>query len=123
MNRIVVDASVIVDALAVDGRPLPQAELVSPSLLDYEVINTIRRHDRLGVFGADDAIATFAALAVTRHDAGPLIPQIWAMRANFSAYDASYVALAQALGVPLLTRDARLARAATPYCDVIAQDS
>ncbi len=119
MNRVVVDASAVVDALAIDGRPLPNAQLAAPTLLDYEVINTIRRQERLGATGADAAIATFAALAVTRHDPAPLIPQIWAMRANLSAYDASYVALAQALGVPLLTRDNRLARAAAPYCDVL----
>jgi predicted nucleic acid-binding protein len=57
------------------------------------------------------ALASLAALDVERHDHHPLLSRIWALRSNLTAYDASYVALAEALDAPLLTRDGRLATA------------
>ena len=55
-------------------------------------------------------IALFGARKFTRHPVAPLTQRIWALRQNLTAYDAAYVALAEALGVPLLTRDLRLSR-------------
>ena len=58
-----------------------------------------------------EALDDFAHLSLVRHPHGPLLPRMWALRDSLSAYDAAYVALAEALGATLLTLDARLARA------------
>jgi predicted nucleic acid-binding protein len=59
---------------------------------------------------ARQALRNLAALGLNLHAHGPLVPRAWALRANLSAYDAMYVALAEGLRAPLLTLDARLAR-------------
>ena len=56
--------------------------------------------------------------ASTRHAHRPLLPRCWELRDNVTPYDAAYVALAEALGVPLLTADARLANAPGIRCEV-----
>lgn len=74
----------------------------------------LRRHVLPGQISADHgarALAVWLAFAVTRHDHRTLAPRIWALRDSLTAYDAAYVALAEALGAPLVTTDGKLARA------------
>jgi predicted nucleic acid-binding protein len=83
--------------------------------LDIEVVQIVRRYQRLGELSAEHgerAIDDLLDLPVDRYPHRPLLPRVWELRANLTAYDAAYVALAEALEAPLLTRDARLARAA-----------
>ncbi len=99
--------------------------LHAPSLIDYEFLQAARRGARnpqLGANRAREAIESFLELHIERHPARPLLRAMWRHRHDISAYDASYVALAQSLGAPLLTCDRRLARAAERFCDVIVPD-
>jgi len=119
---IVVDASVVVDFLIDAGSTtrIRQAfrdygdDLHAPGHLDLEVASALRRHVAVGALDprrADAAMADLADLAVERHDLAALMPRVWSLREQITAYDAAYLALAEALDAPLLTRDARLARA------------
>jgi predicted nucleic acid-binding protein len=65
-----------------------------------------------------DALSRWSRLEVHRYPAGGLLARIWALRDGVSAYDAAYVALAEALGCPLLTADSRLAAAPALRCEV-----
>ncbi len=79
-----------------------------------EVVSTLRRLEarrELGNQRARQALSDLATAPVTRHPAAPYAERIWELRKNHSAYDAAYVALAEALSMPLLTTDQRLARA------------
>jgi predicted nucleic acid-binding protein len=67
---------------------------------------------------ARQALDAFSMLQITRHQIRPIAERIWDMRDNISTYDAAYVALAEALDIPLMTSDRRLARAAEIYCEV-----
>lgn len=99
--------------------------LHAPTLIDYEFLHAARRGARIPELGptrAREAIESFLQLHITRHPAGPLLRAMWSFRHDVSAYDASYLALAQALGVPLLTCDKRLAKTARRWCDVILPD-
>lgn len=85
----------------------------APHLIDVEVLQVLRRFARektIGVERAHEAIEDFHALAIGRHGHRRLVPRIWEIRANLTAYDAAYVALAETLDCPLVTHDARLAR-------------
>lgn len=117
---IVVDCSAVVDALTVaDGGDMLRARLVgetlhSPFLLDYELVSAVRglvlRGD-LGVERAEDVLADFESLPIRRWPAADALRRrAMSLRENVSAYDAAYVALAEALDCPLVTRDRRLAR-------------
>jgi predicted nucleic acid-binding protein len=119
---IVVDASVALDLLlrapaaaAVEARLFAPGEtLHAPHLLDIEVAQVLRRYAATGQAGADRcrlAIADLTDLPIRRYPHDILLARIWELRANLSAYDAAYVALAEALDAPLLTRDRRLAAA------------
>jgi predicted nucleic acid-binding protein len=116
---IVVDSAVVVDALtALKGTEdlrahLTGEDLHAPTLLDYEVISAVRgltlRGD-LSVARAEDLLSDFDDLPVQRWpSADALRRRAFQLRENLSAYDAAYVALAEALECPLLTRDRRLA--------------
>ncbi|MGB9074706.1 MAG: type II toxin-antitoxin system VapC family toxin [Terriglobales bacterium] len=88
--------------------------LHAPHLLDLEVAQVLRRLVREGAVSAhraDQAIEDFLDLRITRYPHFLLLPRIWQLRHNLSAYDASYVVLAEKLGARLLTRDGRLASA------------
>jgi len=92
-----------------------------PYLADLEVASALRRLVHRGALPQDHAEARllrWAAFAARRHDARPLLPRVWAMRDVLTAYDAVYVALAEALGCPLVTADRRLAAAPGLACDV-----
>jgi predicted nucleic acid-binding protein len=117
---IVVDASAVVELL-LGGR---RAEVVlpwfeqdeggvhAPGLLDVEVAHVLRRLVMTGTMEASRGKASLELLQelpVTRHPERPLLPRVWALRENLTAYDAVYAALAEALECPLLTFDSSLA--------------
>jgi predicted nucleic acid-binding protein len=117
---IVGDASAIVDVLlrageadAIEARLLNSGlTLHVPHLIDAEVTHAIRRHAATGAIDAErgrDLLADFVDLPMQRHAHDWLLPRVWDLRHNLTAYDAIYVALAEALEAPLLTRDQRLA--------------
>jgi predicted nucleic acid-binding protein len=88
--------------------------LHAPHLLDLEVAQVLRRLVREGAVSAhraEQAIEDFLDLRMTRYPHFLLLPRIWQLRHNLSAYDAAYVVLAEKLGARLLTRDGRLASA------------
>ncbi|HWH58262.1 MAG TPA: type II toxin-antitoxin system VapC family toxin [Terriglobales bacterium] len=88
--------------------------LHAPHLLDLEVAQVLRRLVREGTVPAnraDEAVRDLLDLRLTRYSHFMLLPRVWQLRHNFSAYDAAYVGLAEKLGAPLITRDGRLAAA------------
>ena len=88
--------------------------LHAPHVLDLEVAQTFRRLTRNRAVSADraeEALSDLLALRILRHPHSSLLPWLWQNRNNLSAYDAAYIALAEKLGAPLITRDARLAAA------------
>ena len=119
---IVLDASALVELLLGTslGRTIaariadPEAGLHAPHLADVEVAQALRRYVREGELDAGSAASALEdlrALDVQRHSHEPLLDRVWALRDNLTAYDAVYVALAEALDTTLLTCDGRLARA------------
>ena len=119
---IVLDASAFVELLLGTslGRSIatriadPEVSLHVPHLADVEVAQALRRYVREGELDAGSAVAALEdlrALDVQRHSHEPLLDRVWALRENLTAYDAVYVALAEALETTLLTSDGRLARA------------
>lgn len=73
---------------------------------------------RLSTPTRQQLLTTWPDLALVRHPVHPLLPRMWTLRESISAYDATYLALAEALGCPVLTADARLARAPGSSCSV-----
>jgi predicted nucleic acid-binding protein len=128
-ERITCDASVLV-ALLVDGGPAGQwatthlaqsSGLLAPHLVLFETANIFRRHELAGLITADQAAQAHADLLDLPIDLWPydiLAPRAWQLRANLSAYDGSYVALAEITGTTLATLDARIARAPNVTCVV-----
>jgi predicted nucleic acid-binding protein len=119
---IVVDASTILELLlqtplaaAVERRLLEGGETIhAPALLDLEMAQVLRRYVSRGevsALRAGVALDTMTVFPVTRYTHEALLPRIWELRENLTAYDAAYVALAEALRAPLVTGDERLARA------------
>ena len=124
----VVDASALVFAL-IEGHGLGPAaretltnqRLAAPHVLDLEVVAALRRLHQRGLLPqpvALRAIAELAGMNVRRHRHGALLPRCWELRDNVKTYHAAYVALAEALGVPLVTADVRLANAPGIRCEV-----
>ena len=103
-------------AKAVEDRLFaPRPTLHAPHLLDVEVAQAIRRYAADGEIDGERgrmALADLADLPLRRYPHDFLLPRIWDLRNNLTAYDAAYVALAEALDAPLLTRDRRLATSA-----------
>ncbi len=92
----------------------PTETLHAPHLLTVEVTQVLRRFVTarwITAAAAASAIVDLVGLDVERHDHEALVLRMWALRHNVTAYDAAYVALAEALDAPLLTTDGRLARA------------
>lgn len=119
---IVLDASAAVElvlqtprAERIAARALHPAErLHAPHLIDIEVAQVIRRllqMKEITAARADFALADFKELVIERHAHRPLLQRVWGLRAMLSAYDAAYVALAEALAAPVLTCDGKLAGA------------
>lgn len=125
---IVVDASVIVTALADDGDDgdrargrLRDERLIAPHLIDLEVVSAWRRLAAAGDLDerrAQLALEDLRALRMERVPHRPLLPRCWELRDKLTAYDAVYVALAEVLNVTLLTADARLAGASGSSCEI-----
>lgn len=123
---LVVDASVIAPAVADGGADgdicrerIAGQPLAAPDLLRIEVLSVIRRHvsaGQLSVTQASNAINDLLKLPITVYPTAALLPRCWELRANVTAYDACYVALAEALGFALLTADSRLANAPGTRC-------
>jgi predicted nucleic acid-binding protein len=118
---IVLDASAVVEVLlhssmrAVLNQRLHGTRLVhAPHVLDLEITSALRRHCALGWLTQDrgrQALEDFRNMRVLRHRHTPYLARIWQFRENFTAYDACYLALAEALDATLLTRDRALASA------------
>lgn len=116
---LVVDASAVLEWLlrteaapAVEERLFAGDTLHAPHLLDLEVAQVLRRYERAGELTARrgrEALADLAALRLERYPHDVFLPRVWALGANTTAYDACYLALAEALEAPLVTREARLA--------------
>jgi predicted nucleic acid-binding protein len=120
---IVVDASAMLEALLStpaardmeDRLFAPGRTLHAPHLVDVEVAQVIRRYAANGEIDGERgrmALADLADFPLRRYPHDFLLSRIWDLRNNLTAYDAAYVALAEALDAPLLTRDRRLAAAA-----------
>lgn len=116
----VLDASVVVEFLLRRDRIPGLAERLlrgaesfhAPHVLDVEVTHVVRRYCLRGVVAdriAEDALDLYRALPLNRYAHDRLLPRIWELRHIMTAYDAAYVALAEALDAPLVTRDAKLA--------------
>ena len=88
--------------------------LCAPHLLDVEVAQVMRRFAGRGEITAargSEALVDLADLPLTRYPHGPLLERVWELRNSVSAYDAVYLALAEALDAPIVTSDGRVARA------------
>ena len=116
---VVVDASAALDFLLRDEASFEWLEqrlgaggaLAAPHLLDTEVAHVLRKHvlrGRLDEGRAAEALADLDDLSLDRYAARPLLARIWELRHNLTGYDATYVALAEALDAPLVTSDQRL---------------
>jgi predicted nucleic acid-binding protein len=121
----VIDASVVVDILLRDAATLPPGfEFVAPAHLDAEVLSALARLARantLSVSAVDDMLEGLSELPIERMPLPGLLTAAFGLRDNISVRDSLYVALAQAIDAPLLTRDRRLAEACrrTAICTVL----
>lgn len=125
---IVVDASVLANAVADDGpdgatarAALSGNDLSVPDLVDVEVVSVLRRRwlaKKLTAKRFATAIHDLASVPADRYPVLPFMPRAYELRSNVSPYDATYVALAEHLNCALLTADARLARAHGPRCPI-----
>ena len=121
---IVLDASAAVLALLNDGdarRTLAREIAAVPHLADSEIAQALRSQVLRGTVGAavaHTALTHWARLGVRRFPVVGLLDRVWELRDDVTAYDATYVALAEALGYGLLTADARLAQAPGPTCAI-----
>jgi predicted nucleic acid-binding protein len=123
---IVIDASALVEVLlGTPGGQLlasrllrPGRRINAPFLLDIEVVSGLRRMSLAGLIPeerARSALDEFMRFSIVRYPHTGLLSRIWDLRRNLSPYDAAYVALAETLGAPLITHDARLVAAARHY--------
>ncbi len=95
--------------------------MAGPDFLRVEVVSVLRRHARnenLTPQQADAAIDDLMSFPITVYPTAPLLRRVWELRPNVTAYDGCYVALAEAIGVPLLTADRRLTNAPGLRCTV-----
>lgn len=122
----VIDASALVPYLLGEASGDERAAVLSrahaPGLLDIEVTQTIRGLTKgagLSVARGEQALADLDRLAVHRYPDRPLLRRAWELRDVCTVYDGLYVALAEALGATLVTRDARLARGVRGLVDVV----
>lgn len=121
---IVADASAVVLGLLNDGdarATLRDEAVVCPHLVDSEVAHGLRSRVLRGAVDVSDAtraLDVWARLGLRRVGVSGLLGRIWELRDNLTAYDAAYVAVAEAFAIPLVTADARLAGATGPRCTI-----
>ena len=121
---IVLDASAALAGLMSSGAArdaMGAEQLHAPHMIDSEVASGLRRQVGGGNISAGQArsmLRAWRSLGVSRYPAVGMLERIWELRENLSAYDATYVALAEALECPLLTADRRLSRATGLRCAV-----
>lgn len=126
---IVVDASILANVIGDDGADGQRARsevrsagaLAAPDLVDVETVAVLRKRWIAGAISDDrfaEAIDDLEAIDLERYPTLPLMRRSYELRANVTAYDATYVALAEVLGCELLTGDSRLGRAPGPRCVV-----
>jgi len=126
---IVVDASVLANVIGDDGVDGRRARsevrnagaLAAPDLVDVETVAVLRKRWIAGTLSDQrfvEAIDDLEAIELERYPALPLMRRSYELRAKVTAYDATYVALAEVLGCELLTGDGRLGRAPGPRCVV-----
>jgi len=128
VNRAVLDASAVVELLRwspagqrVAGT-IADADLHVPHLCPVEVASALRSLVARGEVlegRARAALEDLSDLPAIRHPVEPLLPRIWELRDTITAYDATYVALAEALGATLITGDRKLAGAVGAALDVV----
>ena len=128
MNRVV-DASALAATLVDLGHEsrwaraeIADVPLAAPEFALAETTNILRRFELYGRITPAEGAAAFRELLMYKMDLYPFAPyaaRIWELRANVTAYDAWYVALAESLGCPLVTLDRRLSRASGPTCEII----
>ena len=127
---IVVDASIVVEVLlrsdagaALEERLFEGDDpLHAPHLLDVEVAHALRRCALRGDIDerhGRDSFGDLTAMSIERHGHQPLLERIWQLRHNLTACDAAYLALAESLDAPLLTRDSALASVAGHHARVV----
>ena len=130
----VIDCSAMVELLAaktrtgdaIASRVTAAQTLYAPWLLDGEVISALlglMRGQKISGQEADAALSNYRAFPVERQDVLPLWPRLKSLHANLSAYDAQYVALAEALDVSLITADARIKRSGVARCKIEVFDA
>ncbi len=125
---LVIDASVLATALGDDGSDgdaarsrLRDEEVAAPELIDLEVLSVLRRQLSVGALDARRArlaLDDLFDMPMQRASHRPLLGRCWELRENLTPYDAAYVALAEALGAPLLTADTHLANAPGVACTI-----
>lgn len=129
----VLDASVVTDAMAVGGAVGDRARrliaeeswLHLPAVAGAEIISALRAMAFRGLLSAGNARAAAvraSRLRARHYPFEPFLERVWDLRENVTVYDASYVALAEALGAPLVTADDRLRRADGPRCPVLSPE-
>ena len=116
----IIDASAVVELLLVSERALAverairNVHLAAPDSINPEVLNAVRGLERSGQISGDraaDMVDDFLSVPIRRMPTLDLMPDVWGLRWNLTAYDACYVVLTRELEAELITGDQRLARA------------
>jgi predicted nucleic acid-binding protein len=126
---IVIDCSALVTVLTahtpeghlIRGRVAQATDVYAPTLIDYEIQSAIlgmQRGTKLTEREADKAMTAYGLLPIDKRETLPFWDRVRKLYANLSSYDAQYVALAESLGVPLITGDARIKRSGAARCEI-----